>query len=144
MYSNQKSYLDFHDWIEHLTFRKWTFKGIFVWFFFFHHTPCYRNSSKYLVHSSKMFLSTYIELKICSAPFHSFTQLCTSRTYVAKIKAHINYAVHLPILIPIHSTEQHIIHSWNHVSYNDHMLNYLLNLSSTFYSHSCLNLLLYY
>ena len=28
--------------IQHLTFRKWILKIIFVWFFFFHHTPCYR------------------------------------------------------------------------------------------------------
>ena len=92
--------------------------------------------------SSKQFLSVYIDSIICSVPFYSFTQLFASRIYAAKITTHINYFVNLPILRPsqrLHTI--YITYSSKPVSYNDHMLNYLLKLFSTFYSHNCLSLL---
>ena len=44
-----------------------------------------------------MFLSIYIDFIICPVPFHSFAQLFTSRTQVAKIVTHNNYFVNIPM-----------------------------------------------
>ena len=46
-----------------------------------------------------------------SARCLSILLLNFAQVELAKIKAHINYAVNLPILIPIQTTKKHIIHS---------------------------------